>query len=151
MSLWILDTDSVSLFQRRHPFVCQRVSIVNLEEIAITIITVEEQLRRRLNIVRQASSINELVSAYTKLKATLNYISNNRVLDFSQNAATCYAELLRQKIRIGKQDLRITAIALSVNGILVTRNQKDFIKVPNLMFEDWTIESNKKIDLHVNN
>lgn len=59
MSLWILDTDSVSLFQRRHPYVCQRVSIANPEEIAITIITVEEQLRGRLNIIRQASSAND--------------------------------------------------------------------------------------------
>jgi tRNA(fMet)-specific endonuclease VapC len=141
VSLWILDTDSVSLFQRRHPSVCQRVSIAKPEEIAITIITVEEQLRGRLNIIRQASSANELVSAYTKLKATLSYISSNIVLDFSQDASICYAELLRQKIRIGTQDLRIAAIALSMNGILVTRNRRDFVKVSGLSFEDWTQEA----------
>jgi len=140
VSLWILDTDSVSLFQRRHPFLCQRISIANSEEIAITIITVEEQLRGQLNIVRQASSTNKLVSAYTKLRDTLNYISSNRVLDFSQNAATCYAELLRQKIRVSTQDLRIAAIALSANGILIRRNRRDFVNVPGLNFEDWTLE-----------
>jgi tRNA(fMet)-specific endonuclease VapC len=48
-------------------------------------------------------------------------------------------ELVRQKIRIGTQDLRIAAITLSVNGILVTRNQRDFTKVPNLVFEDWSV------------
>jgi tRNA(fMet)-specific endonuclease VapC len=60
------------------------------------------------------------------------------VMDFSQEAASRYAELLRQKIRIGTQDLRIASIVIANNGILVTRNQKDFSRVPGLTFEDWT-------------
>ncbi|MEH2414390.1 type II toxin-antitoxin system VapC family toxin [Nostoc sp.] len=62
-----------------------------------------------------------------------------RSLGFDQYAINCYEDLIRQRIRIGTQDLRIAAITLSVNGILVTRNRKDFEKVPNLRFEDWTI------------
>ncbi len=30
-------------------------------------------------------------------------------------------------------------MSLSVNGIVVTRNQRDFIQVPGLICEDWTI------------
>lgn len=63
------------------------------------------------------------------------------LLDFNQDAYTCYVELMRQKIRIGTQDFRIAAIVLSVNGILVTRNQSDFAKIPGLICEDWTIEA----------
>lgn len=44
-----------------------------------------------------------------------------------------------QKIRIGTQDLRIAAIILSQDGILVTRNQRDFVQIPNLILEDRTI------------
>lgn len=59
--------------------------------------------------------------------------------DIDQAAYTRYEELRRQKIRIGTQDLRIAAIVLSVGGILVTRNQRDFAHVPGLPCQDWTI------------
>jgi len=36
-------------------------------------------------------------------------------------------------------DLRIAAIALSQGLILLTRNQRDFIKVPTLQMQDWTM------------
>jgi len=61
VSLWILDTDHVSLFQQRHPVVTQQINAVNPEDIAITIITVEEQLRGKFNIIRKASSSDTLV------------------------------------------------------------------------------------------
>jgi tRNA(fMet)-specific endonuclease VapC len=48
---------------------------------------------------------------------------------------------LRQKIRIGTQDLRIAALVMANNGILVTRNRQDFERVPGLRFEDWSIEN----------
>lgn len=62
------------------------------------------------------------------------------MLDFDQEAYNCYAELIRQRIRIGKQDLRIAAIVLVNNDILVTRNRRDFERVPGLRIEDRTID-----------
>ncbi|MEH2203003.1 MAG: type II toxin-antitoxin system VapC family toxin [Nostoc sp.] len=62
-----------------------------------------------------------------------------RSLGFDEYAINCYEDLIRQRIRIGTQDLQIAAITLSMNSILVTRNRKYFEKVPNLHLEDWTI------------
>ena len=139
MKLWILDTDHISLFQREHPVVTKRVNQANPKQIATTIITVEEQIRGRLAQIKKSSSSDTIVLDYARLDATLNFFKSINVFHFNQDAYTVYKELHRQKIHIGTQDLRIAAIALSVNGIVVTRNHKDFAKVPNLTIEDWTI------------
>ncbi len=44
MALWILDTDHVSLLQRGHPVVINKVAAVNPNEIAVTVITIVEQM-----------------------------------------------------------------------------------------------------------
>jgi tRNA(fMet)-specific endonuclease VapC len=46
---------------------------------------------------------------------------------------------LRQAgIRIGTMDLKIAAIALTHDAMLLSRNLSDFKKVPGLRVEDWT-------------
>ena len=62
--MFILDTDHISLFQRRHPQVTARVLATSALELATTVITVEEQLRGRLDRVRRARSDAEVVRAY---------------------------------------------------------------------------------------
>ncbi|NET28304.1 type II toxin-antitoxin system VapC family toxin [Okeania sp. SIO1I7] len=140
MSLWVLDTDHVSLFQRGHPIFTRLINRAKAEEVAVTVVTAEEQLRGQLHIVRRANSADALVSAYAKLRATLDYFRTANLLNFDENAYYCYESLVTQKIRIGTRDLRIAAIVISQNGILLTRNRRDFERVPGLQFEDWTIE-----------
>lgn len=52
---------------------------------------------------------------------------------------TRYEQLRQQKIRIGTRDLRIGAIALSAGGTVVTRNARDFLRIPGLSIENWTV------------
>jgi len=140
MTLWIFDTDHATLFQQGHPQIVQRVSEVNPKDIAITIVTFEEQMYGRLNRIRRAASGDEIISAYASLRKTINYLTDFELLDFDRDAENYYREFLRQKIRVGTQDLRIAAIALSKSGILLTRNRRDFERIPGLRFEDWSVQ-----------
>ena len=138
MTLWVFDTDCLSLLQRGHPQINQRIQQVDPEYLAVTIVTVEEQLYGRLNRIRRSPSGDALILAYAKLRETVEDFNQLNLLDFDRPALTQYQELIQQRIRIGTQDLKIGAIALSLNAILVTRNHRDFEQIPGLQWEDWT-------------
>ena len=91
------------------------------------------------HIIKRAKSKQELVTAYALLRATFNRLCQANILDFNEAAFDIYNELLKQKIRVGTQDLRIAAIALSLSSTVVTRNFRDFEKVPDLKIVDWSI------------
>jgi tRNA(fMet)-specific endonuclease VapC len=142
VSIWIFDTDHLSLLQRGNLQVRQRITAIRPQEIAVTVVTMEEQLQGRLSEIRKASQLSntgKLISAYAYLQETLDDFKRLNVLQFDQTAHNYYMKLQSQKVRIGTQDLRIASIALSVNGTLLTRNQRDFCQVPSLKFEDWTL------------
>ncbi|MEG4234820.1 type II toxin-antitoxin system VapC family toxin, partial [Microcoleus sp. Pol11C3] len=93
----------------------------------------------RIRQASEPSQADKLVLAYTKLWDTLDDFKNLNILKFDQNASTIYTKFHRQIRLIGSQDLRIAAIVLANNAILVTRNHRHFSQVPALVQEDWTI------------
>ncbi|WP_072621293.1 type II toxin-antitoxin system VapC family toxin [Spirulina major] len=139
MSLWILDTDHVSLFQRGHPQVVARVSQVPAVQLAIAIVTAEELIRGWLAVIRRAKTVSELGQGYTQFGQTLRFINTIQVVNFDPSSEQIYQELQSRKLGIGTQDLRIAAIAVAAEAIVVTRNQKDFAKVSDLVLADWTV------------
>jgi tRNA(fMet)-specific endonuclease VapC len=139
VSLWISDTDCLTLFQHGQRKLVERVARLPQEQVTTTIVTLEEQVRGRFNLVRRAETIEQLVNAYQRLQEAMVFFQRFQVLEFSLSAGTCYQSLKDQKLRVGSRDLRIAAIALANDGIVVTRNQKDFSQVPGLKIEDWLL------------
>lgn len=136
--LRILDTDIVSLWQRHPEQIEDSLMAFPEKQRAVTIITVEEQFRGHLAMVRRARDSTTVVRAYTSLYRTFLFFTKIHVLPFDDAVATKFAALQTAKIRIGTQDLRIAAIVLSCGGVLVTRNTSDFSRIPELAIEDWT-------------
>ena len=92
MSLWVFDTDIFSLYQRGHPFVRQRFEAIASEEVVLTVVSAEEQLRGRLEVIRRASSSNKLILAYRRLWDTLEDLKSINLLEFDQEAYNCYMQ-----------------------------------------------------------
>ena len=139
----ILDTDVLSIAQKPESpdaLVLQRhmVSLSPDVAVATTIISYHEQTRGWFEYFSKAKTRSDIVKAYFKLLKHVNDWRNINVVPFDDNASTAFDSLRAQKIRVGTPDLRIAAIALSLNATLITRNLQDFKKVPGLKIEDWT-------------
>jgi tRNA(fMet)-specific endonuclease VapC len=140
MTLYVLDTDLLSLYQRNHPHVCARIRLARQNGLILktTVVTVEEQYGGRLAQIRKAQTPETLVAAYDRLLATFSLFSQLEILSYDLTAADLFRQFRQTGIRIGTQDLRIASIALAHSGIVVTRNRKDFEQVPDLSIEDWS-------------
>ena len=78
MSKYILDTDHVTLFQHGFPSVVERVN-ANRPNIGVTIITLQEQLRGRFNLIKRALQTgrsNRVALAYANLRQTVQYAAS---------------------------------------------------------------------------
>lgn len=137
MSHYILDTDHVSLYQRGYAPLEAHIAAVSPDQLATTVITVEEQLRGRLAQIRKATSTTACVQAYRWFCETADFFCHFTILGFDDAAAAQFEALRQHKIRIGAQDLRIAAIALATGNVLLTRNRRDFAQVPGLLIDDW--------------
>jgi tRNA(fMet)-specific endonuclease VapC len=140
MSLYVLDTDIVGFVQQAHPVVLQHLhALSSTDAVATTVITAEEDIGGWLPACRRAQDGAARMQAYSRLQKALLFYQRVAWLPFNDAAATIFDQLRTKKLRLGTNDLCIAAITLSVGGVLVTRNSKDFRRIPDLILQDWTI------------
>jgi len=138
VSLFVLDTDHVSLLQRAHPVVAARVLATSPDELAVSVITFEEQLGAWYTQIRQARDPERLARAYEGLFQILDDAKRLRILPFSRPAIDRYLKLRRMHRRVGRMDLAIAAIVIEAGAVLVTRNLSDFEPIDGLALQDWS-------------
>jgi tRNA(fMet)-specific endonuclease VapC len=107
MSLYILDSDHLSLYQRGHKTLYPYLSSIPPEQMAITIISVEELLRGRLAQVRRAATPQTRIRAYEWLSETIDFISNFTVLQYKP----------RQTLILKRSALKKSALAPKIYGL----------------------------------
>ncbi|WP_434684154.1 type II toxin-antitoxin system VapC family toxin [Pseudanabaena minima] len=138
MKKYIFDTDHLSLYGRANPYLIAKLEATQIQ-LHTTVINVEEQLRGRLAQISEIKDGENQSAAYRLLSDTILMLSDFDVLQYNAKAREIYQSLKAQRIRVGTQDMRIASIVIAYNGILLTRNRRDFEKIPNLMIEDWTV------------
>ena len=85
------------------------------------------------------NDFEKLIGVYERFRSVVRAFSEITVLPFNDDSVQQLRDLQKLRLRVGTADLRIAAITLAHNGILITANTRDFEKIPSLELEDWTI------------
>jgi len=128
----MLDTNTcIYIIKRKPPDVIERFKRTEISEIGISSITLSELLYG----VSKSSRPEQNQLALTQFIAPLE------ILPYGDDAAQYYgdlrAHLEKQGTPIGSLDMLIAAHALSIACTLVTNDEKEFNRIPNLNIENW--------------
>jgi tRNA(fMet)-specific endonuclease VapC len=140
---YLLDTDYISFLQRRSgsEFTCLMVHMGQHSPIdfALSVVSFHEQILGAHNFINRARTSADVIRGYALLSETLQSFATAPILPLDAGAIAIFDELRGKRVRVSTMDLRIAAIALSHNLVLLTRNVSDFSKVPDLVTQDWTV------------
>jgi predicted nucleic acid-binding protein len=86
MSLYVLDTDILSLFREGHAEVSRRVGLLQPGEVVTTVITVDEHLTGWYSLIRAVKRPDRLELAYDSLIRATVFFSRLPIHNFTQAA-----------------------------------------------------------------
>ena len=139
---YLLDTDHLSVLQkstgRDYECLSSRMAQIPISDFGISIVTVHEQFLGSHTYISRTRNAQELVKGYEFMTKLVMNIKMIPVVPFDDSASVFFDNFQAQKVKIATMDLRIAAIASSRGLVLLTRNHRDFVKVPGLKIEDWT-------------
>jgi tRNA(fMet)-specific endonuclease VapC len=135
----VLDTDHFSVLLQGKAAAQRLQSRLDsaTEPLALTIVSVEELLRGWLAFIHGKRDPHAQIIGYQRLQEFISTLANWHILPWDTAAADQLAQLRLGKLRVATMDLKIASLALVHDATVLTRNQADFQKVPNLRLDDW--------------
>jgi tRNA(fMet)-specific endonuclease VapC len=135
----ILDTDHLSILAKDDPTASAlrgRLARTS-EDVGTTAVSVEEILRGWLAKIAAQKVVSRQVRWYAKFQMSVEVLGQSRILPFDTHAAEQFDALRNLRLGIGTMDMKIAAIVLACGAKLLSRNLRDFRRVPGLDVDDW--------------
>jgi tRNA(fMet)-specific endonuclease VapC len=133
MLQFVLDTDHLTLYDRNHRPLIQHLAKRPPDAIGVTVVTVEEALRGRVAALARPLDGLTRIRRYAQLQRTVEIFGQLPVVPFDQASEDQFQRLLALRLRVGVRDLKIAAVVLANHVTLLTRNRRDFGRIPALV------------------
>ena len=111
--------------------------IENEAEVFVSIITAQESLEGWLAVIKSHPPGSAQVKGYSEFRKSIDTLGKFSLLDFDLEAAEAFSNLRKLFPRVGTLDIKIAAISLAHDCLLLTRNLRDFNQVPGRCVENW--------------
>lgn len=142
-ALYLLDTDTFSLYlDERDTALIERIHSTPPEQLAVSVITAEEQLDGWQAFIKKSRSPEMMAYGYDRYARNIVSLSRLQIIGFAPSTQARLAALKATVKNVGGNDLRIAATALETGATVVTRNRRDFERVPGLTVQNWAKPEN---------
>ncbi len=138
---YVLDSDVASLlthYPNQQPHLVQKVSAMPIQQMWISIVTIEEAIKGAFALINNPKMPTAQIQSCELLRRIMQEYSRFRILPYDATAQQVYKNMTAAEKRVGTNDCKIAAIAMSRNFVVVTRNVRDFTRINGVVFEDWT-------------
>lgn len=129
--MFVLDTNTLSYFFRGEGRIAERLGRVAPSEVAIPTVVlfeIESGIARSREATKRRGQLDDALS----MIQTLSFGRKE-----ARSAARIRADLEAEGIPIGPYDILIAGTALANGATLVTRNEREFGRIPGLAVENW--------------
>jgi len=139
INMHLLDTNVLTALYLGNPKIITALSQLDGSQVSITIITKVELLRGRIEYLLKAERGESVLRAQALLFETERRLNQIDIIPFNADAIAQFEILVPNPSlrKSGRADLLIASIALANRATLVTRNLKDFQRIPNLRLINW--------------
>jgi tRNA(fMet)-specific endonuclease VapC len=138
----LIDTDHATFLkypesERGRRFIERLEALPQSEVVGVAIVTVEERMRGWLAVIAKERTALRQVVGYRELVGLFEFYQQFEVIPFDEAAARRFDDLRGGRLHIGAMDLKIAAIALVRDALLLSANRQDFGRIPGLRVENW--------------
>jgi len=137
--VYSLDSDIVNGIVKGNGVILGRVRAVRPAERWVSTIVVEELVGKQVSHINTLRSQRKPLGRECQFLADLiRAFSSFQILPYTDEAEELYQSWPAKQKRIGPNDCRIAASALTTGLTVITCNGKDFSTVPGLVWQDWS-------------
>ena len=137
--MYSLDSDTVNGIIKGNATIIRRVRAVNPADRWICTIVIEELLGKQISHINTLRSQRKPLGRECQfLSDLIKSLSAFQILPYTDEAEQLYQSWSARQKRVGPNDCRIAASAITGGFTVVTGNGKDFSTIPGVVWQDWS-------------